>query len=156
MNVLLISAVMVLIDQGTKAAVRSSMTLHESIPVIPQFFHLTYITNDGMAFGINIPFGIIIFSLVSACFTVFLTWYLWKNQDKSRLLRVGIALILAGALGNLIDRLIFGKVVDFLDFMLAGHHWYIFNIADSCVTIGMGLIILDAVILERKKPLLSP
>jgi signal peptidase II len=156
MNVLLISAVMVLIDQGTKAAVRSSMTLHESIPVIPQFFHLTYITNDGMAFGINIPFGIIIFSLVSACFTVFLTWYLWKNQDKSRLLRVGIALILAGALGNLIDRLIFGKVVDFLDFMLAGHHWYIFNIADSCVTVGMGLIILDAVILERKKPLLSP
>jgi len=156
MNVLLISAVMVLIDQGTKAAVRSSMTLHESIPVIPRFFHLTYITNDGMAFGINIPFGIIIFSLVSAGFTVFLTWYLWKNQDKSRLLRVGIALILAGALGNLIDRLIYGKVVDFLDFMLAGHHWYIFNIADSCVTVGMGLIILDAVILERKKPLLSP
>ncbi len=156
MNVLLISAAMVLIDQGTKAAVRSSMTLHESIPVIPRFFHLTYITNDGMAFGINIPFGIVIFSLVSAGFTVFLTWYLWKNQDKSRLLRVGIALILAGALGNLIDRLIFGKVVDFLDFMLAGHHWYIFNIADSCVTVGMGLIILDAVILERKKPLLSP
>lgn len=155
MRVLLISAVMVLIDQGTKAAVRGSMTLQESIPVIPKFFHLTYITNDGMAFGINIPFGIIIFSIVSVIFTVFLIWYLWKNQNQKRMLKIGIALILAGAVGNLIDRLVFGKVVDFLDFMLAGHHWYIFNIADSCVTVGMGLVILDSLIFERKKPILS-
>ncbi|MFQ6611913.1 MAG: signal peptidase II [Fidelibacterota bacterium] len=155
MKVLLISAVMVLIDQGTKAAVRGSMTLQESIPVIPKFFHLTYITNDGMAFGINIPFGIIIFSIVSVIFTVFLIWYLWKNQNQRRMLKIGIALILAGAVGNLIDRLVFGKVVDFLDFMLAGHHWYIFNIADSCVTVGMGLVILDSLIFERKKPILS-
>lgn len=151
MRVLLVSAVMVIIDQITKALTRTSMTVYESFPVIQDFFHITYVTNDGMAFGIDFPGGIYIFSTVSIIFTAFLSWYLWQIKDHGFILRLGIALILAGAVGNLIDRLLFGEVVDFLDFMLAGHHWYVFNIADSCVTVGMGFIIFDSFILERKK-----
>ncbi len=151
MKILGITGIMVTIDQLTKVMVRESMNLYQSIPVIHDFFHFTYVTNDGMAFGINFPGGIYIFSAVSLIFTVFLFWYLWKIQDQGIVLRSGVALILSGAIGNLIDRVLFGEVVDFLDFMLAGHHWYVFNIADSCVTVGMALILFDSFFLEKKK-----
>lgn len=151
MRVLLVSAILVIFDQITKALTRTFMILYESIPVIQGFFHITYVTNDGMAFGIDFPGGIYIFSSVSILFAAFLGWYLWENKDKGLVLRLGIALILAGAVGNLIDRIYLGEVVDFLDFMLAGHHWYVFNIADSCITVGMSFILFDSFILERKK-----
>ena len=76
MKILFASAIMVLADQISKTVIRSTMTLYESITVIPGFFHLTYITNDGMAFGINFPFGIYIFSGISIIFTIMLFWYL--------------------------------------------------------------------------------
>jgi signal peptidase II len=142
---------MVLADQASKAIVRKTMSLYESIPVIPEFFHFTYVTNDGMAFGINFPFGIYIFSTISIIFTCFLFWYLWTIQEHGIVIRTGIALILAGAIGNLIDRVLLGEVVDFLDFMIGNFHWYVFNIADSCVTVGMGFVLYDSLILERKQ-----
>jgi lipoprotein signal peptidase len=131
------------------------MTLYESITVIPGFFHLTYITNDGMAFGINFPFGIYIFSTISIILTVILFWYLWTIREENIILRSGVAMILAGAIGNLIDRLLLGEVVDFLDFMIGDLHWYVFNFADSFVTIGMGIILYDAIILEKKRQAIS-
>ena len=155
MKILFASAIMVLADQISKTAIRSTMTLYESITVIPGFFHLTYITNDGMAFGINFPFGIYIFSTISIILTVILFWYLWTIREENIILRSGVALILAGAIGNLIDRLFLGEVVDFLDFMIGDLHWYVFNFADSFVTIGMGIILYDAIILEKKRQAIS-
>ena len=155
MKILFASAIMVLADQISKTAIRSTMTLYESITVIPGFFHLTYITNDGMAFGINFPFGIYIFSAISIILTVILFWYLWTIREENIILRSGVAMILAGAIGNLIDRLFLGEVVDFLDFMIGDLHWYVFNFADSFVTIGMGIILYDAIILEKKRQAIS-
>ena len=151
MKILFASAIMVLADQISKTVIRSTMTLYESITVIPGFFHITYITNDGMAFGINFPFGIYIFSAISIIFTIMLFWYLWTIKEEGIVIRSGIGFILAGAIGNLIDRLFLGEVVDFLDFMIGDLHWYVFNLADSFVTIGMGIILYDSIVLEKKR-----
>ena len=151
MKILFVSALMVLADQISKTVVRNTMSLYESIPVIPEFFHLTYVTNDGMAFGINFPLGIYVFSAISIIFTGFLFWYLWSIKDDEIVVRTGVALILAGAIGNLIDRIFLGEVVDFLDFMIGDFHWYVFNLADSCVTVGLGFVLYDSLILNRKK-----
>ena len=151
MKILFASAIMVLADQISKTVIRSTMTLYESITVIPGFFHITYITNDGMAFGINFPFGIYIFSGISIIFTIMLFWYLWTIKEEGIVIRSGIGFILAGAIGNLIDRLFLGEVVDFLDFMIGDLHWYVFNLADSFVTVGMGIILYDSIVLEKKR-----
>ena len=151
MRILFVSSILVLTDQLSKFVIRKTMLLYESIPVIPDFFHLTYVTNDGMAFGINFPLGIYVFSAISIIFTGFLFWYLWSIKDDEIVVRTGVALILAGAIGNLIDRILLGEVVDFLDFMIGDFHWYVFNLADSCVTVGLGFVLYDSLILNRKK-----
>ena len=151
MKVLFVSAILVLADQVSKAIVVRTMSLYESVPVIENFFHFTYITNDGMAFGIDFPFGYFIFSLVSALLTLFLFWYLWTVRNDSLVIRLGLAMIIAGAVGNLIDRLMLGEVIDFLDFMIGNFHWYVFNLADSYVTVGMVLIFTDSIFLEKKR-----
>ena len=151
MRVLFVSAVLVLADQISKTIVVRTMSLYESIPVIQNFFHFTYITNDGMAFGIEFPFGYFIFSAVSILLTFFLFWYLWSARNHSIVIRLGLAMIIAGAIGNLIDRLFLGEVIDFLDFMIGNFHWYVFNLADSYVTVGMTLILIDSIILEKKR-----
>ena len=151
MRTLVVSAVLVLADQISKTMVRKTMSLYESIPVIPKFFHLTYVTNDGMAFGLNFPFGTYIFLAISIIFTVFIFWYLWTIKDDGIVIRMGIGLILAGAIGNLIDRIFLGSVVDFLDFMIGDFHWYVFNFADSYVTIGMGFVLYDTLVIEKQR-----
>ena len=104
-----------------------------------------------MAFGIDFPFGYLIFSGVSVLLTVFLFFYLWSVKNHSIIIRLCLALIIAGAIGNSIDRLFLGEVIDFLDFMIGDFSWYIFNLADSYVTVGMVLILIDSFILEKKK-----
>ena len=151
MRILFVSVLLVFADQISKILIRINMSLYESIPVITNFFNLTYVTNDGMAFGINFPFGIYIFSTISFIFTVFLFWYLWTIKKEGIVIRTGVALIIAGAVGNLIDRIFLGSVVDFLDFMIGSYHWYVFNFADSYVTVGMGFILYDSFFLEPKK-----
>ena len=151
MKVLFVSAILVLADQISKTIVVKTMSLYESIPVIQNFFHFTYITNDGMAFGINFPFGYYIFTSVSVLLTLFLFWYLWSVRAHSIVIRLGISFIIAGAIGNLIDRIFLGAVIDFLDFMIGNFHWYVFNLADSYVTVGMVLVLVDSIILEKKR-----
>ena len=151
MKVLFVSAILVLADQISKTIVVKTMSLYESIPVIQNFFHFTYITNDGMAFGINFPFGYYIFTSVSVLLTLFLFWYLLSVRTHSLVIRLGISFIIAGAIGNLIDRIFLGAVIDFLDFMIGNFHWYVFNLADSYVTVGMVLVLIDSVILEKKR-----
>ncbi len=150
MRILLVSAVVVVIDQITKALTRTHLDLYDSVPVITNFFHLTYVTNDGMAFGINFPGGIYVFSVISIILTAIIFVYLWKEQYSHFLMRLSLALIFAGAIGNLIDRILFGKVVDFFDFMIGNYHWYIFNVADSSVTIGMAVFLYFSFFVQPK------
>lgn len=151
MIVLTISLFLVVIDQVSKYLIRSTMELYESIPVIKNFFHLTYITNDGMAFGINFPGGIYLFTIASFLLTIFLIGYLWYERKGHLILRISLALIIAGAIGNFIDRVMFKEVIDMFDFIFFGYHWYIFNVADSAVTVGIILYLTYSFFLEPKK-----
>ena len=145
----LIAAVIVL-DQWSKWLVKSSFNLYQSKPVIQDFFHFTYVTNDGMAFGLSLPGGKHVLLVMTLLLTGFIVGFLWKEKDGHPLAKYGLALILSGAVGNLIDRIIYGTVVDFMDFMIGDFHWYIFNVADSAVTIGMILFIYHSLLLEKK------
>ena len=150
MGVLFITALIITADQISKSLVKSMMTLYDVIPVIPGFFQLNYITNKGMAFGINLPVGISFFSGISLIITCFLVWILWRERKNNLLVRISLAFILGGAIGNLIDRILFGEVVDFFDFMIGDFHWYIFNIADSAVTVGIILMLFYSFLFKPK------
>ena len=145
----LIAAVIAL-DQWSKWLVKSSFNLYQSKPVIQDFFHFTYVTNDGMAFGLSLPGGKHVLLVMTLLLTGFIVGFLWKEKDGHPFVKYGLALILSGAIGNLIDRIIHGTVVDFMDFMIGDFHWYIFNVADSAVTIGMVLFIYHSFLLEKK------
>ena len=150
MGVLFITALIITADQISKSLIKSTMTLYDVIPVIPGFFQLNYITNKGMAFGINLPVGISFFSGISLIITCFLVWILWCERKNNLLMRISLALILGGAIGNLIDRILFREVVDFFDFMIGDFHWYIFNIADSAVTVGIILMLFYSFLFKPK------
>ena len=150
MRVLFFSVIIVIADQISKSIIKYSMHLYESIPAIPGFFHLTYVVNKGMAFGIDLPIGIGIFSFLSIIISCFLVFILWRERENILLVRIALALILGGAIGNLIDRILFSEVVDFLDFMIGDYHWYIFNIADSAVTVGIILMLWHSVFIKDK------
>ena len=142
--------VIVALDQWSKWAIKTSFNLYQSKPVIQDLLHFTYVTNDGMAFGLSFPGGRHVLLIMTILLTGFIVGFLWKEKNGHPLIKYGLALILSGAIGNLIDRLLYGKVVDFLDLMIGNFHWYIFNIADSSVTIGMILFIIHSVYIEQK------
>jgi len=140
------------LDLWTKWAIKSSLNLYQSKPVIQDFFHLTYVTNEGMAFGLTFPGGKFVLLTMIILLTGFIIGFLWKERNGHPFVKYGLALILSGAIGNLVDRIMHGKVVDFLDFMIGDFHWYIFNVADSSVTIGMALFIYHSLVLEKNQP----
>ena len=131
----------VAIDQASKFIVRGSMALHQPEPVLGDFFRLTYIHNPGAAFGLNVgsPLLHTVFSLLALGILVYLYRSLAANE---RLLRLALCLVLGGAVGNIIDRLYLGEVVDFFDFGFGNLRWPIFNFADSFVTVGVLLLVL--------------
>lgn len=138
---LVTSVLAVIADQITKHLARSYLVPHESIPIIGKFFRLTYVENSGIAFGINFEGGSLVFTITSFVATLLVIGYAWRFRHREMSLRLALALIAGGAVGNVIDRLLFGKVVDFLDFSVAGFHWPTFNVADSCVTVGVFLFL---------------
>ena len=142
----------VALDQWSKWMIKTSYNLYQSEPIIEGFFYFTYVTNDGMAFGLSFPGGKTILLIVTLILTGVIMWMLWKEKNSHNLIRYGLTLILAGAIGNMIDRILYGKVVDFLDIMIGSFNWYIFNVADSAVTSGMILFILHTIIVGEKKP----
>ena len=143
--------VIVALDQWSKWAIKTSFNLYQSKPVIQDLLHFTYVTNDGMAFGLSFPGGRHVLLILTILLTGFIIGFLWNEKNGHPLIKYGSALILSGAIGNLIDRLLYGKVVDFLDLMIGDFHWYIFNIADSSVTIGMVLFIIHSIYIEQNK-----
>lgn len=137
----IIMILVVAVDQITKLMVLESMPLFQSIPVIPGFFNLTHIHNPGGAFGFlsgqSSHLQRLIFLLVSSLAIGLILYFYVKTPRSFRFLSIGLALVFSGAIGNLIDRIRMGKVVDFLDFYIRDYHWPAFNIADSAVSIGM-------------------
>lgn len=138
-------------DQITKWFVHNYMDLYQSIPLVENFFYLTYVTNDGMAFGLSLPGGQTTLSVLSILMTFVLVYFFWLERMSHFTIKLGLSLIIAGALGNLIDRLVAGKVVDFLHVKLGSYwEWYIFNVADTSVTIGMVLFIIHSIYFQEK------
>lgn len=142
------AAGLIALDQWTKALVVAAMPLYSSREIIPDFFRLVHTRNTGIAFSLladsapMIRNGIV--PLVSVAAVALVLYLFWSSRNAAGKTHLGLCLILAGALGNLYDRAMYGYVVDFLDFYVAGYHWPAFNVADSCITIGAGLVLLDA------------
>ncbi|HYL96342.1 MAG TPA: signal peptidase II [Terriglobales bacterium] len=150
----LIAALVVVFDRLAKWIVDKNIALHESVAVVPGFFHLTHVENRGAAFGLFAESPsewkiavLVLFSLVAL---VVVSALLWKNSHAMTTTGVGLALILGGALGNLWDRLVSGQVVDFLDFYVRNYHWPAFNLADSAIVVGALLLVSE--ILFSKSP----
>jgi signal peptidase II len=144
----LLVGLVLLLDQGTKLYIHHTFTLYESRPVIADFFHLTYVRNAGAAFGMlarqNAAFLRLFFPAVTVLAVVILLLY-FKHTPRQHVLTLwGICLIVGGALGNGIDRLWLGHVIDFLDFFWGSYHWPAFNVADSAICVGVGCLLLDA------------
>jgi signal peptidase II len=154
----LLSLAIVVLDQVTKVYVMETMRLHESIPVITNLFSITYIRNPGAAFGFlstsSSSFRFVFFGLTSV-FAVGLLGMIMVRMPKDDWMgRLSVAGILGGAIGNLLDRLRYGEVIDFLDFYINGYHWPAFNVADSAITVGVVFLILHFAL--EKEPEQSP
>ena len=149
----------VVLDQLTKVWTVKCFALYESMEIIPGFFSLTYLTNKGAAFGFLAGvdaawrhyFFLILVSI--ALVLLLVAWFRMRNDH--RFYGPALALIAGGAIGNVIDRVRLGAVVDFLDFYVAGHHWPAFNVADSAIAVGVTLFLLTNVLEERQKKEIS-
>jgi signal peptidase II len=142
-----IVGVIVALDQVTKALVDDFMTLHESRTIVEGLVRLTYVQNRGAAFGIlseaGLPYQSLMFSVVSLLALLAIALYAWRMPVQSRLPQTALALVMGGAIGNLLDRARLGYVIDYVDVYWGAHHWPAFNVADSAITVGVALLVLD-------------
>jgi signal peptidase II len=145
----LIAIAVVALDQWTKYLVVKNMELGQSIPLIPDVFHLTSHRNMGAAFGI-LQNQRWLFLLITIAVVIGITVSLVRIGRNQPRVSLALSLVLGGALGNFIDRLLTGKVVDFLDFTLI--HFPIFNVADAAITVGVALLLLDVALEGKRKP----
>ena len=134
-----VCAGIVILDQLTKIAVQQWMTLHQSYPLLGDVVQFTYIRNPGAAFGIMLG-GRWLYLVLSIIACAVLVYYLVKLPSIERRGRYAMMIVLAGAVGNLIDRALYGEVTDFIDIGVGAYRWPVFNVADSAVTIGIILI----------------
>lgn len=147
-----IAVVGLVFDQASKLYIDASMRLYESIPLVDDFFHITYVRNKGAAFSFlsraswRLPFFICV-SLVAA---IVILVAFRRLRDDQRLAQVSLAMIFSGAVGNLIDRVRLGEVIDFLDVHWYRHHWPAFNVADSLICVGVFLLALDMLREEKR------
>ena len=151
---LLIALLVLCLDRATKWIIAQKIDLHDSVQVIPGFFRLTHVQNSGAAFGLfaDSPsqWKIAVLVLFSIVALVIVSTLLWRNSHSLSTTGLGLSLILGGALGNLWDRLINGRVVDFLLFYIGDHQWPAFNVADSAIVVGAALLVIE--ILFSKTP----
>jgi len=145
--------VVVALDQLTKLLVRAEIPVHGSVPVVPGLLNIVHVRNTGAAFGflnaVEFPYKAAVVALVATAALVGIALYAARMSSHERLARVGLALILGGAVGNLIDRLALGSVVDFVDVVIAGWHFWAFNVADSAITFGVVAMLADMIGLDR-------
>ena len=147
----------VILDQVSKYAIRTNFELYESVAVIVGSFNLTYIENTGAAFGflsnVSFPFKTTILALAATIALLFIAFYMVTLPSSQWIARTGLSCILGGAMGNLIDRITTGAVVDFIDLYWRGWHFWAFNVADTAVTLGVILYLIN--VLLTKKPELA-
>ena len=147
-----IAIIGIIIDQITKIAIDRSMQLFYSIPIVENFFHITYVRNRGAAFSFlsdaswRLPF----FITVSIIAALVILIAFRKLRDDQKLAHISLAMIFSGAVGNLIDRVRLGEVIDFIDVHWYRHHWPAFNVADSLICVGVFLLAIDMVLEERR------
>ena len=144
-----LSVLIIVLDQLTKFIVHSTMNLYDSIQVVPYLLNFTYIRNEGIAFGIYFQGAETIFIVLPILITIYLFYLLKSEEFQDKFSQIALFLIIAGAVGNIIDRIFRGYVVDFIDFHLNGMHWYVFNIADSSVTIGLIFLLYSSIIINK-------
>jgi signal peptidase II len=153
---LLISAAIILLDRLTKSLVTLRIPMGSAIPVVPHFLRITHWTNDGAAFSLfadsasphTVRWALICFSSLAAVMVLFV---MIRLADRFTLTSVALALIFAGALGNVHDRIAYGSVVDFIEVHIFAYHWPDFNIADSAIVTGACMLLLDS-LLPKKTP----
>jgi signal peptidase II len=143
----------VIVDQLTKLLIRRMLPLHDTVNVIPGFLDLTHVQNTGAAFGLlnaaDFPYKPIVMIGIAGVALLAIAAYGAQLGFNERLARFGLALILGGAFGNLIDRATVGHVVDFVDVYWGSSHFWAFNVADAAITVGAGLVLLDMIGLGR-------
>jgi signal peptidase II len=141
-------------DRLSKNLIVSHLPLYESIPIVQDFFHLTHVANTGALFGLMAgmaaPLRGIVFITIPVLAIVLILIFQYRSAEDELPLQIGLSLILGGAMGNLYDRIVYGHVVDFLDFSVAGHHWPAFNLADSSICLGVFTLILDLLRHDRR------
>ncbi len=148
---LAVAAASLLLDQGTKLLMLYGfgfvhMGPGDQIPVLP-FFNLVMVWNRGVSYGLlqaSTPVGTALLALFQLTMALGLGWWLWGTSRRP--LAVGLGLVIGGALGNLIDRLIYGRVADFFHFYARGYDWYVFNVADAAITFGVIALLYDALL----------
>lgn len=149
-------AVIAVADQVTKAILVRTLPLYDSLPVIPGFLNFTHVRNTGAAFGlfnaVDFPYKPAVITLVALLALVAIAVYAERFGADTRLSRVGLGLVLGGAVGNLIDRARLGYVVDFVDAYWRGWHFWAFNVADAAITVGAAALILDMLLTARHAP----
>jgi len=143
------------VDQWTKYSIEKRLPLHHTVPVVKGFFNLTHVRNPGGAFGIlggeKLGIGSSLFVLVSLLAIGIILFLFFKVREGEDILALAFAMVLSGAVGNLIDRFRIGEVIDFFDFHISSLHWPAFNIADSAITIGIGLILVEIFTRDRQQ-----
>jgi signal peptidase II len=140
-------AVIVVLDQITKAIVRRALPLHASVTIVPGFMDFTHVQNTGAAFGIlnasEFPLKTVLISAIAVAALIGVAMYAASLSRDQVAARAGLALIIGGAAGNLLDRVLAGYVIDFVDVYWRDYHFWAFNVADSAITIGAVVMILD-------------
>jgi signal peptidase II len=141
-----------ILDQATKLYIDGSMRLYQSIPVVDNLFSITYVRNRGAAFSFlaNTSWRLPFFIFVTIIALIAILVAVRKLRADQRLALVSLSLIFSGAIGNLIDRIRLGEVIDFLDVYWRTHHWPAFNVADSAICVGVALLAVDMVLEERR------
>lgn len=141
-----------LADQATKVCIDRGMRLFDSIPLVDNFFHITYVRNRGAAFSFlsdaswRLPFFIAVSIIAALVILIAFS----KLRDEQKLAHISLAMIFSGAVGNLIDRVRLGEVIDFLDVHWYRHHWPAFNVADSLICVGVFLLAIDMMLEEKR------
>ena len=154
----IITVIGLIVDQATKLYVDRVMSLHQSIPVIDGLFSFTYLRNRGAAFSFlsNASWRLPFFIVVTLIAGVVILVALKKMRDDQKLAQAALAMIFSGAMGNLIDRIRLGEVIDFLDVYWKTHHWPAFNVADSLICVGVALVALDMLQEEKRQRAVIP
>jgi signal peptidase II len=156
----LVSLAVLVLDQWTKHLAESSLAGRPPLTLVPGLLDLVHVENTGVAFGLfaagSSTFGVLTLTLLGMIALALVLYYFWRTPDTNRGVLFSLALILGGAVGNLVDRVMSGSVTDFIDVYVGTHHWPTFNAADSAITIGIVLLTFDALFGRRPVQIVQP